>query len=107
MRQDSFQLVNVQDAANQSTSSNGPAPLSEAKRRKIIAQHENAANAVSELEERLNIAVRWEPGSFEWQDAAKLVANRRYQRALDHLEGLIVARMLELTRMNMARTGES
>lgn len=79
--------------------------MTEAKRRKLIEQQKNALEAVCDLEARLNIAVRWMPGSFEWQDTAKLVARRQYQRALDHLEGLVVSRILELTRMNMSRTG--
>ncbi|KAF8341085.1 hypothetical protein F5887DRAFT_1062512 [Amanita rubescens] len=32
---------------------------------------------------------------------------RRYQRALDILEGLVVARIFELSKMNMSETGES
>jgi hypothetical protein len=35
-----------------------------------------------------------------------LVTMRKYQRALDHLEGLIVACMFELTKMNMSQTGK-
>lgn len=77
----------------------------EFQRRKAIEKHTNATTAVLDLEERLNIAVRWEPGSFEWQEAAVLVANRRFQRVLDHLEALVVSRVFELTRMNLARTG--
>jgi hypothetical protein len=54
---------------------------------------------------RLGVVERWEPGRPEWQRAGELVSMRRYQRALDHLEGLIVARMFELTKMNMSQTG--
>ena len=32
-------------------------------------------------------------------------ASHRYQKALDKLEGLVVARLFELTKMNMSRTG--
>ncbi|EGO04754.1 hypothetical protein SERLA73DRAFT_44436 [Serpula lacrymans var. lacrymans S7.3] len=35
-----------------------------------------------------------------------MVAMRKYQRALDHLEGLIVARIFELSKMNHSQTGE-
>ncbi|KAG1840303.1 hypothetical protein DFJ58DRAFT_718410 [Suillus subalutaceus] len=37
--------------------------------------------------------------------AGRLVANRKYQRALDRLEGLVVARIFELAKMNRAGTG--
>jgi len=35
-----------------------------------------------------------------------MVAMRKYQWALDRIEGLIVARMFELMKMNMSQTGE-
>ena len=31
---------------------------------------------------------------------------RKYQRSLDNLEGLVVARIFELTKMNRSQTGE-
>ncbi|KAJ7729134.1 hypothetical protein B0H16DRAFT_1330589 [Mycena metata] len=34
-----------------------------------------------------------------------MVKNRRYQRAIDALEGLVVARMFELSKVNMSDTG--
>ncbi|KAJ7680000.1 hypothetical protein B0H14DRAFT_3101793 [Mycena olivaceomarginata] len=60
--------------------------------------------AVQDLELRLGIATRWVAGGEEWDRAALLVKNRSYQRALDHLQGLIVARMFELAKMNMSGT---
>jgi hypothetical protein len=45
------------------------------------------------------------PTSAEWRAASELVGRRRYQRCLDNLEGLIVSRMFELTKMNMSQTG--
>ncbi|KAG2336258.1 hypothetical protein BDR05DRAFT_978821 [Suillus weaverae] len=41
----------------------------------------------------------------DWQNAGCLVANQKYQRSLDQLEGLIVARIFELTKMNRSGTG--
>ncbi|KAJ7855762.1 hypothetical protein B0H14DRAFT_3448862 [Mycena olivaceomarginata] len=52
---------------------------------------------VQDLELRLGITERWE--------RALMVTNRRYQRALDELEGLVVARMFELSKVHMADTG--
>lgn len=46
---------------------------------------------VQELEGRLDISCRWVPEDQEWRDTGCLVANRKFQRALDHLEGLVVA----------------
>jgi len=41
----------------------------------------------------MGIVVRWIAGSAECRDAAKLLHMRKYQRALDVLEGLVVARV--------------
>jgi hypothetical protein len=62
---------------------------------------------VHDLEVKLEVDVRWDPSRAEWKAASELVAQRRYQRCLDTLEGLIVARMFELTKMNMSQTGKS
>ncbi|KAF8128818.1 hypothetical protein K438DRAFT_2000099 [Mycena galopus ATCC 62051] len=55
--------------------------------------------AVQDLEVRLGITTRWVPGSEEWEKAAKMVSSRRYQRALDQLQRLVVVRMFELTKL--------
>ncbi|KAG2109486.1 hypothetical protein DEU56DRAFT_874508 [Suillus clintonianus] len=62
--------------------------------RHALEDHERYLKLVQALECKL-----------EWQRVGRLVANRKYQRALDRLEGLIVARIFELTRMNRAGTG--
>ncbi|KAF8229071.1 hypothetical protein L208DRAFT_1288284, partial [Tricholoma matsutake] len=53
----------------------------------------------------LNVVMRWVPECPEWKAAALMVGKCHYQRCLDHLEGLIVSRMFELTKMNMSQTG--
>ena len=55
---------------------------------------------VQELELKLEIPSRWKPGDVEWQNAGRLVAQRKYRRALNHLESLVVARIFELRKMN-------
>jgi len=77
----------------------------ETNRRKTLETRDKDLQIVQDLEGRLNVAERWTPECPEWQDAAVMVSKRRYQRALDSLEGLIVARMFELTKMNMSQTG--
>lgn len=61
---------------------------------------------VTDLEMRMDIAVRWTPGSGKWLATEALLERRNYQKALDRLESLVVARMFELTKMNMSQTGE-
>ena len=78
----------------------------ETARRHALEEHAKHLSAVHGLETKMNIAVRWVEGSAAWEDAAKKVKMRTYQRCIDSLEGLIVARMFELTKMNMSQTGK-
>ncbi|KAJ7902392.1 hypothetical protein B0H13DRAFT_2274934 [Mycena leptocephala] len=77
----------------------------ETQRRHILEQHAKALDAVQDLEVRLGVAARWVPEDKNWVAAAELVCKRRYQRALDNLERLIISRMFELTKCNMSGTG--
>ena len=78
----------------------------ETERRHALEEYEKDLKVVQDLEKKLDVSVRWEPGSEDWVRTGKLVTMRKYQRALDRLEGLIVARMFELTKMNMSQTGK-
>src|ERR1700678_1471750 len=77
----------------------------ETARRHALENQKRDLAAVQIVENKLNIARRWERGSFEWQAAAEKVMMRTYQRCIDVLEGLVVARMFELTKMNRSQTG--
>jgi hypothetical protein len=78
----------------------------ETTRRHAIENHEKDLKVVQELEMKLGVTRRWVPEDQEWKDAGRLVANRKFQRALDHLESLVVARIFELSKMNQAGTGK-
>ncbi|KAJ7280620.1 hypothetical protein C8J57DRAFT_1500837 [Mycena rebaudengoi] len=77
----------------------------ETQRRHALELREKAMMAVQVLEVRLDIVTQWVAGGAEWEAAAVLVSRRRYQRALDKLEGLIISWMFELTKVNMSGTG--
>ncbi|KAJ7091591.1 hypothetical protein C8R44DRAFT_647404, partial [Mycena epipterygia] len=62
--------------------------------------------AVHDLEERLEIMTPWVPGDEKWVAVATMVWRHRYQRVLDHLQGLIIARMFELANCDMSGTAE-
>ncbi|KAJ3859383.1 hypothetical protein EV359DRAFT_75631 [Lentinula novae-zelandiae] len=66
--------------------------------RKILAD-------VHALESKLNVRVRWTEGSVQWEEAGALVTGAKYRRALDKLEGLLVSRIFELSRLNISGTG--
>jgi hypothetical protein len=55
----------------------------------------------------MDVTEHWAPGSPECHEAAKLLHMCKYQRALDVLEGLVVARVFELSKMNHSQSGKS
>ncbi|KAG2126322.1 hypothetical protein DEU56DRAFT_872938 [Suillus clintonianus] len=77
----------------------------ETTRRHALENFEKDLGVVQELEQKLGILHRWTPEDADWQNAGRLIANRKYQLSLDQLEGLIVARIFELTKMNRSGTG--
>ncbi|KAF8327310.1 hypothetical protein F5887DRAFT_1083856 [Amanita rubescens] len=76
----------------------------ETKRRHAIEKRDNSLKCVHELEVKLHVTQRWEPGSTEWKAAAAKVSLREYRRAVDKLESLVVSRLFELSKMNMSET---
>jgi len=79
----------------------------ETSRRHALEVYDRNLQSVQDLEKKLDITERWKVGGLQWRAAAKLVTMRKYQRALDNLESLVVARIFELTKMNMSQTGVS
>ncbi|KAF7347990.1 hypothetical protein MSAN_01751100 [Mycena sanguinolenta] len=77
----------------------------ETQRRHLLEQQTKALAAVQDLEIRLGVSKRWVAGDEQWAAAAELVRKRRYRRALDNLERLIISRMFELSKCNMSGTG--
>ena len=69
-----------------------------------LENYEKDLCLVQELENKLGISQHWVSGDPEWENTKCLVANQKYQHAVDHLEGLVVARIFELTKMNRAGT---
>ena len=63
-------------------------------------------DVVHALEVQLGIVNCWVIGGPKCIETAKLVAMHKYQRALDSLEGLVVAWIFELTKMNRSQTGK-
>ncbi|KAF8169212.1 hypothetical protein K438DRAFT_1983518 [Mycena galopus ATCC 62051] len=56
-------------------------------------------------EEEHNIETQWESGSSEWTDALALLTERNYREALTEVECLVVAQLLELTKLGMSGVG--
>jgi hypothetical protein len=70
-----------------------------------IEDQERNLRLVQVLKCKLKITMWWTPTDADWQRVERLIAHRKYQRALDRLEGLIVACIFELMKMNQAGTG--
>lgn len=68
-------------------------------RRKVLSLE------VADLEVHLGVASRWQPSDAQYMRVAKYIATRTYQRALANLQRLVVHRLFELHKMNLAQTG--
>ncbi|KAJ3734941.1 hypothetical protein DFJ43DRAFT_1130337 [Lentinula guzmanii] len=77
----------------------------ETQRQHAIENRDDLKKEVRTLEVQLGVKDWWTSGSEDWEKAKKMVVMAKYQRALDKLEGLVVARLFELTKLNMSRTG--
>jgi hypothetical protein len=62
-------------------------------------------NAVLNLERRIGVIQCWTPADPEYQEALKYLHNRQFIRVVQHLEGLVVQRLFELAKANLAGTG--
>lgn len=62
---------------------------------------------VEDLEAKLGIEERWNEDTEEWKRVDRSLAEVAFDQAIDRLEGLVVARMFELSKMNQAGTGTS
>ncbi|KAL0564021.1 hypothetical protein V5O48_018033 [Marasmius crinis-equi] len=62
---------------------------------------------IQDLEAHLGIERenRWLVGSAEWVRVGLIIAEEDYRRALETLEALVVARIFELAKLNLAGTG--
>ncbi|KAG1849410.1 hypothetical protein F4604DRAFT_1687444 [Suillus subluteus] len=61
-------------------------------------------NAVDDLERRMGITEHWTREQDEYKHALNSLTNRRFIRVVEHLEGLVVKRLFELAKANLAGT---
>ena len=60
---------------------------------------------VLQYEEEHNIVNCWAPTSQEYLDALVVVQERKYRRAIDDLERLVVQRLFEMTKLRQSGIG--
>ncbi|KAG1724504.1 uncharacterized protein EDB91DRAFT_1239971 [Suillus paluster] len=61
-------------------------------------------NAVDDLERRMGITECWTREQGEYKHALNSLTNRRFIRVVEYLEGLVVKRLFELAKANLAGT---
>jgi hypothetical protein len=60
---------------------------------------------VLQYEDMHLIEVCWVPDSPEYHDANKLLSQRKYLKAVDDLERLVIQHLLEMTKLGIGRIG--
>lgn len=63
--------------------------------------------AVGELEEKLGIAETWTEAHPDYISTMQYMRSHKFRRVLDNLQRLVVQRLFELSKANMAGTGIS
>lgn len=67
---------------------------------------EAAENLTLAMENRLHVITRWLPTDPDYVTVMAATGERKYRKALDELERLVVQRLFELTKLNLMSTGE-
>lgn len=78
-----------------------------AERNGALRKLQHAEEAAIDMERRLGITARWTDDSPEYKEAFAYVQNRRFIRAVEELERLVIQRLFELSKANLAGTGTS
>ena len=82
---------------------------SHAARRAAERQVSSQQDRVEDLEERLGInpTDRWTPDQREYVEMLEYSRHRQFIRVVEELESLVVQRLFELSKANLASTGEN
>jgi hypothetical protein len=78
----------------------------ETDRRLALELHETCIRQIVEMEVSMGIEKRWDPLSADYLETLGYLSIRKYQRALEELQRLVIQRLFELHRMNISATGE-
>lgn len=78
----------------------------ETRRRVARERCDNLLRDIIEMEAHLGITQRWAPGDPIYIETAKYIAERNYHRVVDRIHELVVKRLFELQKLNLAGTGK-
>ena len=73
--------------------------------RTISGRIDRATDAVDDLERQLSIDTRWQRDDAEYMKMREYIHNRKFVRVVEELQGLVVSRLMELDKMNLAGSG--
>ena len=73
--------------------------------RTISGRIDRATDFVDTLERQLCIKTRWQQGDAEYVKMLEYISNRKFVRVVEELQGLVVSRLMELDKMNLASSG--
>lgn len=78
----------------------------ETRRRVAREQCDQLLLDVVEMEARLGITQRWIPSDPQYIETKKYVTERNYHRAVDRVHEVVIKRLFELHKLNIAGTGK-
>ncbi|EKM49192.1 uncharacterized protein PHACADRAFT_107264 [Phanerochaete carnosa HHB-10118-sp] len=78
----------------------------EVARRHAIDQHSRITLELVQLEVAMGLTKRWTPLDESYKETLKYMRERHYLRALEKLQKLVVQRLFELDKLNIAETGK-
>ena len=64
-----------------------------------------AAQLVDDFEEMLEIKTQWQREDAEYVKILEYVNNKKFVRNVEELQGLVMSRLMELDKMNLAGSG--
>ena len=73
--------------------------------RTISGRIDRATDAVDDLDRQLSINTRWQWDDAEYVKMHEYIHNRKFVRVVEELQGLVVSRLMELDKMNLAGSG--
>ena len=71
----------------------------------ISRRIDRATHAVDAIEQQLCIEMRWEWNDTEYVKMREYISNRKFVHVIEELQGLVVSRLMELDKMNLAGSG--
>jgi hypothetical protein len=66
---------------------------------------ECAAQFVDDFEKMLRFKMQWQQEDAEYVKILEYVNNKKFVRIVEELQGLVVSRLMELDKMNLAGSG--